>query len=612
MKNRLFGIAAAAMALLSSCETIVEQEISVEVLPAEEQTVFTANLGADTKTYLEYQDGVYKTRWAEGDYIFVLATSSDGSYWYDSADIIEGVGTSSAKFAAGSNVKGENYYAFYGPSYYNASGKFFPVLQEYQYGAEAYNQETEEWEWSDNLDGYYFPMYAQSDNKDFSFKNLCSILKVDLVGTDYIDNVVFTPNDPTIPVAGNTILDFVDGEPQLTFESDSTSAYKVCFYVRQTLNEAEPTSCYISIPPQTYTGGFTLTINSNSGSMDVVVNEDVTFERSEIRSIPVITYKNEETSTWGIVGDMTNWSEDIPMTPYEQYWVATDVYLEAGLGFKFRANGKWDVNLGAYEDYGPIVEGYWYPQAYDGMNMTVEKSGYYEVYLDVPQMRAAFLLIEEDEPEVVECESFDEVAALPDGTMVMVYGYVFAPYGRGFVMNIGNQWDNSILVYQGTDQSYYTPVMGNYVGMIAEKTTYNNLPELTNIQDFVVSDDSEYDYGYKYYYDLYNPASFANFDTDRYEYVKYAGTLEKSGSYYNVVVDGVEGRLGSIEYPIQDLTEFIGKKVSVEGWFIGFSGGGKYLKTVLRSISLIEDDGSTEDVTPGDDIVVMHNRTTIK
>ena len=76
MKIRNLGFVVSALALLSSCETIVPQEMTVEVLPAEEQVIFTADLGVDTKTYLEYQDGVYKTRWSENDDIFLMAINS--------------------------------------------------------------------------------------------------------------------------------------------------------------------------------------------------------------------------------------------------------------------------------------------------------------------------------------------------------------------------------------------------------------------------------------------------------------------------------------------------------------------------------------------------------
>ena len=77
-------------------------------------------------------------------------------------------------------------------------------------------------------------------------------------------------------------------------------------------------------------------------------------------------------------------------------------------------------------------------------------------------------------------------------------------------------------------------------------------------------------------------------------------------------MDGVTERIGSIEFPTQDLTEFLDKKVSVEGWFIGFASSGKYLKVVLRSIAFVDDDASTEDVVPGDDIVITKSEAMIR
>ena len=97
---------------------------------------------------------------------------------------------------------------------------------------------------------------------------------------------------------------------------------------------------------------------------------------------------------------------------------------------------------------------------------------------------------------------------------------------------------------------------------------------------------------------------FDSFYWDRYDYVKFIGTLEYTGTYWNVNVDGATAHVGSIMSPDQDLTAFIGKKVLVGGWFCGFSGSnGKFLNIVLREISEPSTDGSTEDVTPGDDLL---------
>lgn len=600
MKFRFFGAVAAALALFASCETLVEQEFSVEFLPTQEQVIFTADLGVDTKTYLEYEDNVYKTRWEQGDRIFILSTSSDSSYAYETVNVLEGAGTSTAKFAASSAMKGEKYFAYYGANAnFTSLGEFYPHLQEYQYRP-GYYDEAGNVVMENQLEGEYFPMYAESTTTSFTFKNLCAILKVDLVGTDYIENVIFTPNDTSIPVAGKTHLTFTNGTPELQFVNDSTLSHKVCFYVQEILDPTTPVSCYISIPAQTYPGGFTLTINSGNGSMVVKTTENITFERSEIRSVPTITYKNQTENTWGLCGVITNWTEDIAMTYSNGFFILKNQYLEAGVEFKFRANGTWDVNYGySAQAISPDTAVELTP---NGPNMYMTETGYYDITLDANLGVALFVKAASQEDHVV-CYSYDEVAALPDDTKVMVQGFVFSPYARGFVMNIGQYWNNTILVYQGTDQSMYTPVMGNLISLIATKVTYNGLPELKNIEALNVDSDQMVDFGYNRYYNLTDPEAFRNFTCDRYEYIKFAGTLEKSGSYYNVRVDGVTERMGSIEYPIQDLTEFIGKKVLVEGWFIGISGG-KYVKVVLRSISEADDSGSAEDVTPGDDIVV--------
>ena len=151
----------------------------------------------------------------------------------------------------------------------------------------------------------------------------------------------------------------------------------------------------------------------------------------------------------------------------------------------------------------------------------------------------------------------------------------------------------------------YQPVIGNQVTVLCEKVTYNNLPELKNISNIRVIDASERNYMYGQYFDLTSSADFDSFYWDRYDYVKFIGTLEYTGTYWNVNVDGATAHVGSIMSPDQDLTAFIGKKVLVGGWFCGFSGSnGKFLNIVLREISEPSTDGSTEDVTPGD--VISH------
>ena len=127
------------------------------------------------------------------------------------------------------------------------------------------------------------------------------------------------------------------------------------------------------------------------------------------------------------------------------------------------------------------------PVIQDGGNFQVTTTGIYDIELDPVNGLASFICKE----SYVECADYDTVASLSDNTKVSVTGYVVATYKRGFILNIGNNWRNTILVYQGTDQSMYQPVIGNQVTVLCEKVTYNNLPELKNISNITVIDAGE-------------------------------------------------------------------------------------------------------------------------
>lgn len=605
MKRILLGTAMAVAAMLSACQSLEQPNASVNVIE-EDAVLFTASLGADTKTYIEYDEesGVYKNKWSASDRIVILARQHDGTYAGEFGYLVGGADTDKATFSG--TLVSDHYVAYYGYYYLDeANGVVMPSMQEYQSSVQNYDESTGEKIILESYADSEFPMYAVSDDTNFEFKNLASILKVSLTGTDYIENVVFTPNDPTIAVGGRAYIEMDDeGVPGIVMANDSTAAYSVTYYLRHDLNESVPSNCYIVLPPQTYKGGFTITINSNLGSMTRVVNEDVTFERSQIRSLSPITYVNETLHEWSLIGSMSDWTEDLPMTLNEgQIFEIKGVELKAGDEFKFRLTGNWDVNFGApWENY--TLSG---DDSFDllnhGYNIKVAYDGIYDMWIDVVTRRAHIVLAEVTVDPVI-CYSFDEVAALPDETYVLVPGHVFGVYRRGFIFNIGGYYENCILVYQGTDQSMYQPVLGNEVHVYAYKTTYRGLPELYNVQEVVVQNDAETDPGYYGYWNLFNPQYFDSFSTEKYDYVKYSGTLQYSGNRWYVHVEGAEARVGSIEFPSQDLTPYIDQKVIVEGWFIGYSGDGKYVSTVLKKIYIPEEGGSTEDVIPGDEIII--------
>ena len=599
MKRQLIGMAIAAGAMLSACQTL-ENPKEFDAPVQDNATIFTADLGPQTKTYLDFdaESGVYKTKWADRDGIIILARQSDGTVKRATGYLIDGIGTTSGKFA--SDISGEHYLAFYG-YYSNASnmseGEILPFFQVEQYSRQSTDSTgvtTVEKSFSD----YAFPMYAESDSTVFQFKNLGGILKMSLTGTDYISSIYITSNSGVKMSGASRII--MNGNGGFTTEMvDSLSRDYVRYVLNAELSETEATDCYIVLPPQTYTGGITIQINSVSGQMIKTISSDFTLERSQIRAIPAFEYKNEETYSWAVIGSMSNWSEDIPMEFADNVYKLNGINLTEGDEFKFRANGDWAFNLGGMYDPTPIGTDDTQKVIADGGNFQVTTTGTYDIVLDPVNGLVSFIC----KDSYVECEDYDSVASLSDNTKVSVTGFVVATYKRGFILNIGNYWGNTILVYQGPDQSMYQPVIGNQVTVLCEKTTYNSLPELKNILGITVIDAGERNFMYDQYFDLTSSADFDSFYWDRYDYVKFAGTLENSGVYWNVNVDGATVHVGSIMFPDQDLTAFVGKKVLVGGWFCGFSGSnGKYLNIVLREISDESTDGSTEDITPGDDL----------
>lgn len=101
---------AAAVAMLSACESLAPQAVVEQEAFSEEKVTFTASLGADTKTYLEYRDGVYKNLWAPEDEICIL--DPVGGY-YEWSTISSGAGTTTASFNG--NLVADSYFAIYGP-----------------------------------------------------------------------------------------------------------------------------------------------------------------------------------------------------------------------------------------------------------------------------------------------------------------------------------------------------------------------------------------------------------------------------------------------------------------------------------------------------------------
>lgn len=174
--------------------------------------------------------------------------------------------------------------------------------------------------------------------------------------------------------------------------------------------------------------------------------------------------------------------------------------------------------------------------------------------------------------EIIEAADKDQVQTLP--TTVVV-----ALTTRGAVVSDGSK---ALYVY-GNDAAALK--VGDGVKIAATKTTYNGVPELTDITEVFVDSEGN---------TVEHPnatditANAAEYTASVAEYVKLSGTLSVSGNYYNITLDGIdpETKMGSIVYPVDALNakSFDGKKITVTGYFNGLSSKGRYINIIATKI----------------------------
>lgn len=593
------------MTLLSACEAIQPQE---EIRPSGSisgsgaqgsSNLITANIGTDTKTYLEWNGDVFKTRWSENDYIFLIEERDD-SLVFERCPLVGGAGTSSATFA--SNLEVDTYLALYATDGNYSDGRLSVILPDSQYHASLGTNGK------DNIIDFYYPMVAKSSTTTLDFYNLCSILKFSVVGDgEILYRVSITSNDQSEYLSGRGTVDFGTTVPTMSMDEAVSVAY-VNYYVHQVLSDT-PVECYVVLPAQVYESGFTIELYTDTGVMSLATGENVVLEQSKIHNVPQIEFAPQYEYTWGLVGEYdwnqdgnTDWDSDITMTKEENFWVLRNQYLEAYSYFKFRCNGSWDVNLGGviyYDEetgdnnYYPYVNNReWKDLQSYGCDMQVCESGYYDICLDVENAKLYVELISTPEVEYVNCRSYDEITGLMNGTHVEVSGIVVAEYQLGFVLGIEGKTDDCILVYQNSDKSLYDAVIGNYVTVYAEKGVYysDGQAELTNIVDIRVVDSSEVNPDCRPWYEISDAQSlydFHDFYMGYCRYVKVRGYLTAGDSNrYYIKVPGCEDLPVVVLRPLSDLSAYVGSDVVMEGFFIGMSGDGT-LTFVLSKLNVV-------------------------
>lgn len=163
-------------------------------------------------------------------------------------------------------------------------------------------------------------------------------------------------------------------------------------------------------------------------------------------------------------------------------------------------------------------------------------------------------------------------------------GTVVATYARGFLLGDDTGY---ILTYVGSDSGL---AVGDVVSVSGATTMYGGLLQFGNTSTFEKTGTAEFTQPTPEVLDA--AAMDAYLSAPSIKYVQYTGTLNISGYYYNVTIDGAETAVGSISYPIEGLVDeaLNGQTVTVTGYLIGFSSG-KYVNTMAVSVVKAEGTG---------------------
>lgn len=269
MKKIIYG-AIASCCMLAACQTLPEAPEVMSEATSAEQVVFTANLGPQSKTYLQAYGNSYKTLWDANDKIIIWDADAmyNGSENYEVCTLGSGAGTTSAEFYA--TIQADSYVAIYTRDYFYPQDGYphlyLPVDQYTRY-VDGYN-----------ISNYAYPMVAVSDTRTLDFQNLCSMIKLSITGSgEYLQRIrVIARNGE--PMAGEVHLTQIADQDLFDFVEDGYVSY-VDLSCYETLS-SDPVDCFITVPAQTYADGFDIVLYTDQGEMVVTTSPSIEILRS--------------------------------------------------------------------------------------------------------------------------------------------------------------------------------------------------------------------------------------------------------------------------------------------------------------------------------------------
>ncbi len=250
--------------------------------PGSVELIAMMETGPDSKTSLSgLEGGMYYPLWSAEDEIAVFADNDTAPSKFT---LISGEGETKASFSG--TRSGDSYIALY-PYDETASvtdGILSMTLPQTQkYAKDSFGQDA-------------YPMLGRGGSDDvLDFTNLCAVLKISFEGTAAIRSVTLTANDEKTFLSGPATVALNEtkavASPLEMSDGGSNSVVLECKGLE--ISEDSPADVFIAIPAQTYKGGLTIEVDTYTDKVTKAITSDLTFARSQIRTIPRFTLDSE-------------------------------------------------------------------------------------------------------------------------------------------------------------------------------------------------------------------------------------------------------------------------------------------------------------------------------
>ena len=392
-------VAAVAMFAAASCTQELENNAPETV---GETVVFTASVDdAQTKAVLD--ETTRRSEWAEGDEI----TLHNGTKSYDFTATAAGPCVDFSY--TGNDFSGSKFMAVYPAGTYTADPAaktvkaYIPTWQQAQKGT------------------YHSPAalaVAYTENSTLQFKNAHALLKF-TVNTDNVTHVIFHGNNSEAITGDVNVTLGAEGVQVECLKTmiDAEEKYATwvqCYAYHDADNKYfdKGQTYYIAVAPQIFNNGVTVKFKIDDGNEIVVKTtaEKVQTQAGRILNLGELEYIEPE-KTYGICGDLTEWSKDgtipdVPMELVDGKYVAYNVNFEAAGSFKIRVNNRWDEDFG-FNVNATVTSGYYYNMVPKGGGNVTIAAGRYDIWFDSETNR------------IYVVKPGSSIASLTEGTLVL-------------------------------------------------------------------------------------------------------------------------------------------------------------------------------------------------